>query len=213
VRYTFLVSSKKNRRWAYGIFAVAAAYLASFYVIPGFLASSDGRDASGHCVGHQKVTLDQGEHRGRPWHITAGVEKNPGCSFWLLKVAFFPQRQIRGSWTEGWGIAAGGHLPATATIDAHDYEEQGGRVIGGIVGSRARSVVLKLSGGRTVVLYPSDPSDDLRRRFVWLHKLRYFFYFYPSGEHVRTAKLLDANGKVIYTAHSREGELQGNMVY
>lgn len=192
---------------------MAVAYLTAFYVMPGFLASSDGEGASAPCISHREVRLDHGEHYGRPWRITASIEKNGGCSYWLLKVNFFPQGIPRGSWTGGWGIPAGGHLPATATIGAGDYEEEDGRAVSGVVGSRVRTVVLKLSGGRAMAVHPKDPSKGLRRRFVWLRGLRYFLRFYPAGKHVKTAKLLDANGKVIFTAHSEDGELQGNMVY
>ncbi|MGN6258222.1 MAG: hypothetical protein ACTHN3_10815 [Solirubrobacterales bacterium] len=160
------------------------------------------------------MDLDHGEHGGQPWRITASIDKierNGRCSYWFLKVNFKPQGVSPGSWTEGWGIPAGGHLPATATIDA--YEEEEGESVGGIVGSRVSRVVLTLSDGRKMLISPKDPSKELLKRFVWLHGLRYFLSFFPAGEHVRTAKLLDANGKVVYIAHSREGELIGNMVY
>jgi hypothetical protein len=210
------VITKEHRRWAYGLLAMAVAYLVAVYAIPGFLASSAVEAASAQCVPHHKVSLDHGEHDGRPWRITASIDKierHDRCSYWFLKVKFVPQGVSWGSWIEGWGIPAGGHLPATATIDARDYEEEDGRAVGGVVGSRVRSVVLELSGRRTMVVYPKDPGEEFHRRFVWLHGLRYFLDFYPAGKHIKTAKLLDANGKVIYTAHSQEGELVGSMVY
>lgn len=214
VRYPSTVTSTENRRWVYGIFALAVAYLAAFYVIPSLLASSHGEAASGQCITHRGVGLDRGHHDGRPWRIHASIEKiekNDRCSYWFLKVEFSPQGVGPGSWIEGWGIPAGGHLPATATIDAH--EEEGGGSIGGVVGSRVRSVVLTFSSGRRIVVHPNDPSKGLRKRFVWLRGLRYFLRFYPAGEHVKTAKLLDANRRLIFTAHNREGDLVGNMVY
>lgn len=210
MRYSAVVIAKRNRRWAYGLLALAVAYFAAFYVIPGFLPSSEGEAASSRCA-QRKVGLDHGERHGRQWRITASIEKNPDCSYWLLKMRFSPQGMGPGSWTGGWGIPAGGDLPASATIGANDEEEEDGRAVGGVVGSRVHSVVLKLSGGRTMVVHPTDPSKGLRRRFVWLRNLRYFLHFYPVGEHVKTAKLLDRSGKVIFTAHSHEGELEGFM--
>lgn len=214
--YPSVVITKENRRRAHWLFALAAAYFAAFYVLPGFLASSGGEAASGQCVPHREVGLDHGEHHGRPWRIIAsveGIEHNGGCSFWFLKVRFSPQGIPRGSWTEGWGIPAGGHLPATATIGAGDYEEEDGRAVGGVVGSRVRSVVLKMSGGSTMVVHPKEPRKGLGSRFGWLRGLRYFLFFYPAGGHVKTIKLLDVNGDVIFTAHSEEGSLQGDMGY
>lgn len=210
------MNNQKRNRWVYyGLLAVAAVYIAVFYVIPGLFANSDVEAASSRCIRAHTVDLDHGEHDGQSWRITASVEKiekNGGhCSFWFLKVNFRPHGVSPGSWTEGWGITAGGHLPRTATIDAHEEEE--GQAVGGVVGARISKVVLRLTGGRTMVVYPKEPRDGLLRRYVWLHGLRYFLTFYPAGEHVRAAVLLDATGKVIYTAHNQQGELQGNMVY
>ncbi|HSS42333.1 MAG TPA: hypothetical protein VLK37_07245 [Solirubrobacterales bacterium] len=197
----------RNRRWAYGLFVLALAYLGAFYLIP--LANGDGKATSEQCVPRHKIDLDHGRHGGEPWHIRAGVEKNPDCSYWLLKVEFSPQGKYRGSWTDGWGIPGGGHLPASATIDASEEEE--GLAMGGVVGLRVHNVVLSFTGGRTLVVGPKTPRDSLLRRFVWLHGLRYFLCFFPAGEHVETAKLLDAKGKIISTVHNQEGEFVGFM--
>jgi hypothetical protein len=207
------MDNQKKRRWVYAIFAVATVYFAAFYAVPGFLASSDGKAESGQCVARHEVSLDHGEHDARPWHIGASIEKiekDGRCPYWFLKVTFFPEGVGPGSWTEGWGIPAGGHLPADATIDAYDSED--GRSIGGVVGSRVRRVILKLDGGRTIVVRTKAPREGLRRRFVWLRELRYFLCFHPAGERVLNAKLLDEKGKMIYIAHAQEGELLGHMV-
>jgi hypothetical protein len=211
MRYSVPMIAKEKRRWAYGLFGLAIGYLAVFYVIPGLLASSDGAAAVRHCVPRHKVGLANGQHEGRRWHIKAYVEKNPDCSYLLLKVEFAPQGELRGSWTGGWGVPGGGHLSPSATIAASDNAGDERRNVGGIVGSRVRSVVLQLSEGGTMVVHPKLPSKELRRRFVWLNGLRYFLRFYPAGKHVKAAKLLDAKGKIITTVHSQEGELEGFM--
>jgi len=201
-----------NHRWAYGLLLLALAFFAALYGIPPLVANSDSETVSGQCIPHHKVKLDHGEHGGRPWRINASIEKierHGGCSYWFLKVQFLPQGMAPGSWTEGWGIPAGGHLPDTATIDASEEEE--GQAIGGVVGSRVHSVILSFSGARKVVVHPKDPRTGLLRRFIWLHGLRFFLYFFRAGEHVRTAKLLDAKGNTIATVHSQEGELIGFM--
>jgi hypothetical protein len=213
MRYPFLMVANRTRRWGYGLLLLASASLVAFYVIPAFVASSDGQVADGQCVRRHEVNLDHGEHAGRPWRVNASIEKierHGHCSYWFLKVQFVPRGVAPGSWTEGWGIPAGGHLPATATIDAAEEEE--GQAIGGVVGSRIHSVILIFNGGRRMVVQPKAPSEQLRNRFVWLHDLRYFLSYFPAGEHVRTAKLLDATGKLVFTAHNQEGELIGNMV-
>lgn len=205
--------SQESRRWAYGIAALAAVYLVAFYVIPAFLANSDGDSGSG-CTPHHNVHLEHGEHEGRQWRIAASIgksERNSRCTYWLLKVNFSPTGRSRGSWTEGWSVPAGGHLSPDATIDAIEAED--GRSIGGVVGSSVRSLVLEMTNGRTITVHPKIPKQDLRARFVWLRGLRYFLTFHSTNEHVKAARLLDSKGNVIYTAHAQEGELVGNMVY
>jgi hypothetical protein len=212
MRYPFQMIVKSDRRWASGLFLMALAFFAAFYVIPTFVANSDGEAASGHCVPHHAVNLDHGEHAGQPWRINASIEKierHSRCSFWFLKVQFLPEGVQPGSWTEGWGIPAGGHLPATATIDASEEEE--GQAIGGVVGSRVHSVILSFSSGRKMLVHPKGPSEGLRKQFVWLKGFRYFLSYFAAGEQVKAARLLDATGKVIFTAHRQEGELIGNM--
>jgi hypothetical protein len=211
VRYPSAVNRNSNLKWAYGLLSLAVAYLAAVYVVPSF-AQSDGKASSGQCA-YRKVSLEHGEHNGRPWRITASIEKNGSCSSWLLKAIFSPQGVGPGSWTGGWGVPAGGHLPRSATIGARDDEEEDGRAVSGVVGSRVRSVVLKLNDGGMMVVHPKDPSEALRRHFVWLRNLRYFLRFYPAGEHVKAARLLDADGKIIFTARSEEGSLRGFMGY
>lgn len=211
MRYPARVIPKEKRRWAYGFLALAVAYLAAFYAIPGFLGGDKGEAASGQCVPYHAVRLDQRENHGQPWRITASIEKNGTCSFGLVTLKFSPQETSRGSWTIGWSIPAHGHLPPTATIDAGDYGEANGRAVGGGVGIHVQTVVLKLSGGGTIVVHPKKPSGRLLTSFVWLRNLRYFLCFYPAGEHVKTARLLDAKGKVITTVRSEEGEIEGFM--
>jgi len=209
------MTTNSNGRLKYGLLLLTLFLFAAYLVIPAFVAKSDskGPSASPQCVPHHAVTLDHGEHAGRPWRINASIEKierHKSCSFWFLKVQFLPEGVEPGSWTEGWGIPAGGHLPPDATIDAS--EEEGGQSIGGVVGSRVHSVILSFSNGRKMLVRPTTPSKRLQKRFVWLRDLRYFLTYFAAGEHVKAARLLDATGKTIFVAHSREGELIGNMV-
>jgi len=211
MRYAAGVIPKENRRWAYWLLALAAACLVVFYAIPGLFGSDKGEAASAKCAPYREVSLDHGEHRDRSWRIKASREKNGDCSAWLLKVQFLPQGISRGSWTGGWAISAHGHLPTTATIGAGDYGEDDGRSVGGVTGIHVRTVVLKLSGGDTMVVHPKKPHGRLLTSFVWLRDLRYFLRFYPAGEHVKMAKLFDAHGKRLSTVHSEEGVLEGFM--
>src|SRR4051812_19400339 len=112
MRKALPVTNQKNMRWAFALFAIAGAFLAAFYVIPGLLATSDGEAESGQCIPPHQVDLDHGEHDGQPWRIRASIEKiekHDRCPYWFLKVGFTPEDVPLGSWIEGWGIPAGGN--------------------------------------------------------------------------------------------------------
>lgn len=52
---------------------------------------------------------------------------------------------------------------------------------------------------------------QLRRRFAWLCHVRYFLRYYPRGQHMKSVRLLDDQGKLLYATRGFEGELTGPM--
>lgn len=207
-------------RWALGFFALGAAYLVAVYVLPGAIDQSDGQEPtrnrvfsrhSGRCTNHLRVPVERGEHKGQSWSVIASIENDQDCGAWLLKMRFLPQNVMPGSWEGGWEIPSGGHLPDWATISARDEATGEDRVISGVVGMRVRTVVFRTRSGHRVVVHPKAPKARLRKRFGWLRNLRYFLRFYPKGDPVRTAKLLDGRGKIIASFQCQAGEITGNM--
>lgn len=208
----------KKRRWALGTFALAVVYLIAVYIIPGVVDQSDGRTqpagdpvmapGSKKCPKkHRRVTVEQGEHGDYGWSIIAAIKNGHDCAAWGLSVDFRPRDITPGSWEGFWEIPAGGHLPDSATISARDETTGEERVVSGVVGWDVRTVLLTTKSGDRFVVHPKAPERRLLKRFIWLRNLRYFLRFYPLGDPVKVAKLLDSQGRTIATDHFRLGEI------
>jgi len=211
------MSVSKNRKWALGALALATVYLILVYIIPGVVDESDGRPqpvadlsarGSKHCpMKHVHVTIEHGSHNGYAWSVIASIKKGHACGVWKLGVDFRPRDITPGSWEGFWEIPAGGHLPDSATISARDETTGEDRDVSGIVGWDVRTVVFITKSGHRFVVHPSAPGRRLLKRFIWLHNFRYFLRFYPVGDPVRVAKLLNIRGRTIATDHFRLGEI------
>lgn len=200
---------------------MAGVYLLAVYVIPGFVDRSDGQGQprsdlpdrlAWRCSKHHrapiKVPIEHGEHHGQTWSIIGSIKSGHACgAWWTLGMKFLPQDVVPGSWEGFWEIPAGGHLPASATISARDETTGEDRVVSAVVGWHVRTVVFRTRGGFRFVVHPKAPEGRLLKRFVWLRRLRYFLRFYPVGDPVKAAKLLDARGRTIRTVGFRLGEV------
>jgi hypothetical protein len=180
------MTERSKKRWAIALAAVACAYLVTFYLVPR-LASS-GAAASSMCAREISSSIANGVGpSGAPWSIVASVENQDDCQSWLVRMDFRPTNVSRGSWKGAWAIPAQGSLSGRFGISAQDELVDGGRVISGIVGAKARNVTLTMDTGERLIVHPKLPPRALRKRFVWLRGLRYFIRFYPAGEHVASA--------------------------
>ncbi|MDX6601449.1 MAG: hypothetical protein QOF13_651 [Solirubrobacterales bacterium] len=161
---------------------------------------------------------------GTPWTVTVSIRENGhNCSAWLLGFEFRPDqkpyshsweaeaelsRQIPmpGSFSWGWGIPAGGHLPNDFTISGQDEYEGSERVFAGAAGGSVKSITLTMSSGKHMVIHPRLPGQALRQRFVWLRNLRYFVSYYHLGSHVQKVAVRSANG--VSTIRGNEGAFE-----
>jgi hypothetical protein len=222
VRYRSDMSQNGKGRLAGGLLALAALYVMAVYVIPGFVGKSEGQgrertdalarqsdQCTAHPIKHRRVPVENGQHSGEPWSVIAGIKNGHACGYWSLSMEFRPQDVTPGSWEGLWEIPAGGHLPASATMSARDETTGKDRDVSGIVGWHVRTVVFRTRGGRRFVVHPKAPEARLLKRYVWLRNLRYFLRFYPIGDPVKVAKLLDYRGATIETVHFRLGEYLG----
>jgi len=175
---------------------------------------------------HRQPIAHGDSPNGIPWTAAASIRDNGrNCSAWLLGFEFRPDRKpysqsweakaeaelhrqfpMPGSFSWGWRIPAGGHLPNDFMISGRDEYEGSERVFAGAAGGSVKSITLTMSSGRHVVIRPRLPGQALRQRFVWLRNLRYFVSYYPLGSHVQEVKVRNAKG--MFTV--REKEITGD---
>jgi hypothetical protein len=175
------------------------------------------------CEHRQPITHGNSPH-GIPWTVTASLGDNGhNCSAWLLGFEFRPDRKpyshsweaeaerrnqmsMPGSFSWGWGIPAGGHLPNDFIISGRDDYEGTERVFAGAAGGSVKSITLTMSNGKHMVISPRSPSQALRQRFVWLRNLRYFVTYYPLGSHVQKVTVRSARGMFTVTGNEVTGD-------
>jgi hypothetical protein len=171
---------------------------------------------------HRQPIAHGDSPKGTPWTVIASIRGNGhNCSAWLLGFEFRPDqrpysrsfeaelgRQIPmpGSFSWGWGIPAGGHLPDDFTISGQDEYEGSERVFAGAAGGSVKYITLTMSNGQHMVIHPRLPSRARRKRFVWLRNLRYFVSYYHLGSHVQKVTVRSANG--VSTIRGNEGAFE-----
>jgi hypothetical protein len=171
--------------------------------------AADGAGSGGRCISDEREKLSSGTGpSGRPWRIIATVRNNNGCDAWLLGAEFVPSGSSPGSWRGAWAIPAGGHLSANFAISARDDAQVAGRSVSGITGADVQSIVFTSTKGKHLTAEPKLPPQSLRQNNVWLRNLRYVIAFYPSGESLKKAKLLDRNGEVLTVVRAAEGAFE-----
>lgn len=189
---------------------VLLALSTSALVVHAAVASPRGASVSRRCMDRQQHLVAKGESpTGSPWTATASISNNGSCNAWLVGMEFVPFGAPAGRWKGAWGIPAGSHLPDRFTIGALDEGSGSERSFSGVAGARVRSIAVTTSTGEHFTIHPKLPPPKLRKRFVWLRNMRYFIRYYPVGQHVKIAKLLNSRGEVIYIARGAEGEFDG----
>lgn len=171
---------------------------------------------------HRQPIAHGDSPNGIPWTVAVSIRDNGhNCSDWLLGFEFRPDRKpyshrweaqvnkqipMPGSFSWGWGIPAGGHLPNDFTISAQDAYEGSERVFAGAAGGGVESITLTMNSGRHVVIHPRLPSLVLRQRFVWLRNLRYFVSYYRLGSNVQEVTVRSARGVVTVRGNEVTGD-------
>lgn len=190
-----------------GIIGASLALLAGVPIAHIAVASAQGPSVAERCIHRQAHLIAAGRSPShKRWTVTASVRNNGSCRSWLLSMDFRPSGTLRGSSRWGWRIPAGGHLQSNFTMNAQDEGAGRSRAFYGATGARVKAVELTMSNGGHLVVHPKLPSLAQRRRFVWLRDVRYFVRYYPLGEHVLTAKLLNVQGEIIGVLRGSEGE-------
>jgi hypothetical protein len=175
------------------VVGVLLAFLMS--AVFGHVAIASSTFAAKQCIHPQKHLIAAGKNpNGKRWTVTGSVHNNDSCQSWLFSMDFRPSGTLKGSSRWGWRIPAGGHLSPKFTMNAQDESAGSSRVFYGSVGNRVKTIDLTTSTEKHIIVHPKLPPLALRERFVWLRNVRYVVRYYPPGEQVRAARLLNAQG-------------------
>jgi hypothetical protein len=175
------------------VVGVLLAFLIS--AVFGHVAIASSTLAAKQCIHPQKHLIAEGKNpNDKHWTVTGLIHDNGSCQSWLFSMDFRPSGTLKGSSRWGWRIPAGGHLSPEFTMNAQDESAGPIRVFYGAVGSRVKTIDLTTSTDKHIIVHPKLPPQALRERFVWLRNVRYIVRYYRPGEHVRAARLLNAQG-------------------
>jgi hypothetical protein len=77
--------------------------------------------------------------------------------------------------------------------------------ISGIAAAKAVELQVKMNGGEVLTVEPTLPPRSLRKRFPWLHGVRYFDAFFPASEEPMLVTAFDQSGQVLGRSKNRQG--------
>jgi hypothetical protein len=132
---------------------------------------------------------------GVPWRITAferpAIGPQPPTAEFQFSIG------ACGEYREG-GYGVGFSLPisrqfAFSANSGSDFDEFTESGLSGLATSRARTLILRLTDGSTLLVHPQLAPADLRRRWPWLKVLRVFDVYFPTG--ARPASLAACDGR------------------
>ena len=76
-------------------------------------------------------------------------------------------------------------------------EEDPERDISGMVAVRAVELQVEMNEGKVLIITPDLPPRSLRRRFDWLHGLRFFDVFFSASQRPELVTAFDQSGHVL----------------
>lgn len=201
--------AKALKRGLYLVVAVLALCFVFTNILKVAPASLQLAPASDTCNQRQAIATGQSPD-GSPWAVMGWIRQNGGsCKAWLFGVEFTLAGRTPDTFSSGWGIPPGGHLPRGFTFSGHDRNEGTERVFAGAAGVHVKSLLLTMSNRRQITIYPLLPTPTLRKRFVWLRNLRYFVQFYPTGLHIRLVTARNSKGRIVAKSGGEEGFFEG----
>lgn len=159
------------------------------------------------CIKRHAVRIASGTSpSGWGWTVDGTIGNNDrNCREWLFGMDF----ELQGATNWGWGtgIPAGGHLERHFDIEASDdlLEDGSYRVVSGTVNGEVAKVVFTLSNNKRLTVRPKSPSDQLRRKVVWLRNVRYFVNYYPPEAFVTGVATFSASGVLLYRDKTFDG--------
>lgn len=77
--------------------------------------------------------------------------------------------------------------------------------ISGMAAAKAVELQVKMNDGEVLAVEPALPPRSLRKRFPWLHGLRFFDAFFPASEEPMLVTAFDQSGQVLGRSMKRRG--------
>jgi len=187
------------------VIAAAAAIWTVLLWMPGGAPACACGERNGVVVAHGSSLY------GVPWRIKAGLLPRIGSQPRSLEVHFSvgPPESYEGS-----GYFKMLPLPlhpsfvfsATKGSEFDDYPEGD---LSGITSWRVTSLVLTMSDGAPLTVYPASAPAHLRSRFSWLRSARFFNAFFPSSQQPELVEAFDREGHLLARDRGARGPFFG----
>lgn len=183
----------------------AALAAAAFLVVPGGASACESP-----CTEPPSFVVARGHSLyGVPWQIEAtrfsATATGPGGVETHFSIS------PRGGYT-GVGYYTGLPLPlprrfvftanAGSDIDRHPESD-----LSGITRRRVAKLVVKMSDGERLTVYPKPAPRRLRKRLPWLRGLRFFDVFFPADQEPKLVTALNRTGHVLARHKNHRGLL------
>lgn len=140
-----------------------------------------GASACG-CGEYRGVVVAHGTSpNGLPWRIKATRLRNRGQESQLLIQFMHGKLGDEGGYFLGMPLPAPPKFVLNADSGSGDEENPEGD-ISGVTAARAVELQVQMSDGEVLTVKPNLPPRPLRKRFGWLHGLRYFDVFFSASE-------------------------------
>lgn len=138
------------------------------------------------------------------WRIKAARLRHKGYEDRLLVHFSYGEPESEGGYFSEWPLPVPQGFVFTAVFGGGS-EEDPERDISGFTAAKAVELQVEMNDGEVLVVRPELPSRSVRRRFGWLHGLRFFDAFYSAPETPKLVTAFDQNGRVLGRSNGRHG--------
>jgi hypothetical protein len=183
---------------------ISAGSLFLAAVLMMLVAMSGGASACA-CGEFRGVVVAHGTSpNGMWWRIKATRLHHKGQEDRLLVHFSYGEPEAEGGYFSEMPLPVPPKFVLTADSGGGD-EENPQRDISGITAARAVELQVEMNDGEVLVVRPELPPRSLRRRFGWLHGLRFFDAFYSAPEEPRLVKAFDQSGHILGRSKAQGG--------
>ena len=141
---------------------------------------------------------------GVPWRIKATRVRGSEQEEQLLVHFMLGEPEDEGGYFLGIPFSVAPKVVLAARSGTTSEEDPEGD-ISGIAAVKAVELQVKMSDGGVLTVEPALPSRSPRKRFPWLHGLRYFDAFFPASEEPMLVTAYDENGQVLGRSKKQRG--------